>query len=71
MPRADTVKTANRTEIRALQQSDFPSSRQGLFEIQAPLKTMLVQIALTDYHHQEIQSHLSRRPLPTRKQNES
>jgi len=32
---------------------------------------MLVQLALTDYHQVEIKSRLLRRPLPTRKQNES
>ena len=68
MPRADKLKISIRTEIRALQQSDFASSRQGMFEIQPQLKTMLVQIAVTDYHRREIQSHHSRLPLPTRKQ---
>lgn len=67
MPRADTHKTDIRAEIRALQQSDFASSRRGMFEIQPPSKTMLVQIAVTDYHHREIQSHLSRLPLPDKK----
>lgn len=57
MPRADRPKTSIRIEIRALQQSDLASSRRGMFEIQPPSKTMLVQIAVTDYHHREIQSH--------------
>ena len=35
MPRADRLKTVIPTQTRASQQSDFPSSRRGMFEIQA------------------------------------
>ncbi|HKR23480.1 MAG TPA: hypothetical protein VJS17_12835 [Pyrinomonadaceae bacterium] len=69
MPRADAHKTVSRTEIGALQQSDFASCSRGMFEIQPPWKTKLVQFALTVYHHQEIQSHLSLAASPADKKN--